>query len=129
MSIKPEKQKSESGEPLDNPEGDAQTIADLRAENARLTAHIAELEAAQGGLSGYLITTPDGRYNGRTGVLNFRRGRAFIPDGPEAMALARQMECEFHYHVTHIDNWRELAGSEEMARSFIDMLSIPTTIG
>jgi hypothetical protein len=82
-----------------------QLIAQLQAENDELRQQIAARDAALSGASGggWLITSPNPRYTGVTAGVEFRAGRAFIPEGqPGAEARVRQLQLDFGYRVTQM---------------------------
>jgi hypothetical protein len=50
------------------------------------------------GEDGWLITTPNPRYNGVTYNIEFRNGRAFVPDrSPEDKLIVQQLVHGFNY--------------------------------
>lgn len=96
------------------------TKEDLLAEVSRLQQVVTELQeqlAARDALlsgtgqEGFLVTTPNSRYNGFTAGVEFRNGRAFIPGQDEdSEYLARRLSSEFNYAVRRMsaEDYRRL---------------------
>ena len=104
-------------------------IASLQGQIQEKDAEIASLKGqispTSEGRGGWLVTTPNGAYNGETAGVMFRNGRAFIPDGPEAAREAQQLKADFGYLVEHVDDWREVPAAPQIKRNFVDSLLRP----
>lgn len=107
--------------PSNNPDAESE-LATLRRENDYLRARLLELEGAAGGVSGFLVTSPNSRYNGVTAGVQFRQGQAFIPDGPGATETVKTLTQDFDYGAAHLSDWREIPQAPDQAKSFIDVL-------
>lgn len=75
------------------------------------------------GRGGWLVETPSRLYNGLTAGIQFRAGRAFIPDGKGAETAAKMLRDDFRYQVQYVEDWQELPVAEEVSRSFVDVLT------
>jgi len=97
------------------------TIDDLKAEIEKLR------ESMPVGMSGWLITAPNKAYSGITLGVMFRGGQAFIPDGPGAEKIAKEMSGDLGYEVRRVEDWRNMGQgeTEKVRRSMIDVIGTP----
>lgn len=99
----------------------------LREENELLRNQIASLtnqaKPQATGRGGWVVTTKNPQYEGRTAGVMFRGGRAFIPDGDGAAGKANALKVDFGYQVEYVEDWQGLPEAPELQRSFIDVLT------
>ena len=66
-------------------------------------ATILALESSPGAEGGYLVESPNPKYDGITCGVRFEAGRAFIPDSRDSQGtIAKQIQADFKYRVTHL---------------------------
>ena len=75
------------------------------------------------GLSGYVIESPDPKFNGARLGIAFRGGKGIMLDSPTAEATARIFQHDFGYKVTRSENLNQMPETaERMSKSMIDIL-------
>lgn len=119
------------------------TKEELQAEVDRLTSVVKDLEeqlaardavARSSGEPGWLITCRNPQYNGNTAGVEFRNGRAFIPQGkPGAARLVNTLATDFGYQVQAMTS-KDFEGlpvgpvEPDTSRRFINAISAPTRV-
>lgn len=59
-----------------------------------------------GGMSGYVVTSPNAEYDGRTLGFKFSHGMAFVPDTtPNVEMLIKDFQTDFLYDAKHVDDF------------------------
>jgi hypothetical protein len=79
-------------------------IAELESQLARLTEDAAQRDAiARSGERGWVITTPNPEFSGRTYGVYFEGGKAFVPEEtPRAQLLVNRLQVDMGYQVEFI---------------------------
>lgn len=89
----------------------------------QLKAKAKEEPKQMSGLSGYVIESPDPKFNGARLGIAFRGGKGIMLDGPTAEATARVFQHDFGYKVTRSENLNQMPETaEQMTKSMIDIL-------
>lgn len=103
-------------------------ISEMTLEELRAYASALEAKPAGVTMSGYMITAPNKKYNGVTAGIQFRGGRAFIPDSlNDSEKIAKRLSSDFGYKLERVEDFNNLPQVEQQTiqRSMIDVLSVP----
>jgi hypothetical protein len=85
--------------------------------------------------TGWLITSPNSRYNGFTAGIEFRNGRGFVPSGKkDARLIVSHLQYDFGYKVSEITakDYQILQEGNEVEpdkKSMVEQVSIPGIMG
>jgi hypothetical protein len=85
--------------------------------------------------TGWLITSPNSRYNGFTAGIEFRNGRGFVPSGKrDAKLIVLRLQYDFGYRVSEItakdyQALQETDDTEPERKNFVEQVSIPGVMG
>lgn len=106
------------------------TNEELAKTNTELRAKIKELEEKLAnqpkGLSGWIITAKNPGYKGAVCGIQFRSGRAFVPDVQGAKAIVSQIVDDFGYKAEYLENFNYVETAQrETGGSLIDALMLP----
>lgn len=112
-------------------------ITQLEAENAELRQMLAARDAimSKSGEAGWLITTPNPRYNGVTAGVEFTNGRGFVPKSQIGSSLlVNRLRHDFGYRVDEVtsENYKMLVleeKTEQGHKTMIEQLSVPGVMG
>lgn len=87
---------------METKESLTQRVKDLEGQVRELEEQLAARDALLSGTGedGWLISCPNPKYNDVTAGVQFKAGRAFIPDrGDESAALVRLLVSDFNYRA------------------------------
>ncbi len=106
-------------------------IEEMSARLRELEDQIAQRDAQlQTGDEGWLISTPNPEYSGRTLGVYFEKGHAFVPKRlPEAEKLVAKLTRDMGYSATLTTQGREAQPVAEKKMSVAEKLTQPAQVG
>lgn len=103
-------------------------VQELEAENKQLKDEIKKLKADKStGLAGWIVKSQNPKYTGETNGIQFRRGKAFVPDMPGMDHIVNVLVGDFGYTAERVEDlaMTDMSYQDQVKSSMIDVLAVP----